>query len=96
MCRCGSVSDNDARGLGGVKEKHLSILKQNGHPPNARHDNDHMSAGHKADFLSRAQRFEVTTGQPNDDSPGNDVERIKGATQDIVAGTADSRDRIIV
>lgn len=95
-CRCGSVPDDDARGLGGVKEEHLPILKQNGHSPSIRRDNGHMSAGHEASFLPRAQRFGVAIGQPDDDSPGGDVERIEGTTRDIVAGAVGSRDQITV
>lgn len=94
--RCGSVPNDDARGLGGVKEEHLPILEQDGHSPGVGRNDGDTSAGHKASFLPRAQRFGVAVGQPDDDSPAGDIERVEGAAGDIVTGAVGSRDRITV
>ena len=94
--RCGSVPNDDAGGLGGVKQEHLPILEQDGHSPGVGRDDGDMSAGHEASFLPRAQRFGVAVGQPDDDSPAGHIKRVEGTTRDIVAGAVGSRDRITV
>ena len=91
-----SVPDNNARGLGGIQEKHLPIVEEDRHSVGSGGDDSDASAGDKADLLPGAKCLGVTVGQPVDNSPGCSVEFIERATSEAITGAISTRDRITV
>ena len=93
-CRCGSVPDDDVRGLGGVEEEHLPFVEEDRHSCGVRCDDGDASTGHKAGFLPRAQRFGIAVGQPVDNSPGGDLESIERSSSNIITGSVSPWDPV--
>ena len=91
-----SVPDDNARGLGGIQDKHLPIVKEDRHSVGSGGDDSDPSARDEADLLPGAKCLGVAVGQPVDDSPGRSVEFIERATSEAITGSIGTRDRIPV
>lgn len=91
-----SVPDDNARGLGGIQEKHLPIVEEDRHSVGSGSDDSDASAGDEADLLPGAKCLGVTVWQPVDDSPSRSVELIERATSEAITGAIGTRNRIPV
>ena len=91
-----SVPDNNARGLGGIQEKHLPIVEEDRHAVGSGGDDSDASAGDEADLLPGAKRLGVAVRQPVDDPPARSVKFIERATGEAITGAIGTRNRIPV
>lgn len=91
-----SVPDDNARGLGGIQEKHLPIVEKDRHAVGSGSDDSDASAGNEANLLPGAKCLGVAVRQPVDDSPSRSVEFIERATGEAITGAIGTRNRIPV